>query len=345
VAEAETRARPTYRDVARLAGTSQATVSLVLNGRDSKLGISAATRQAVLDAARELGYTPDLGARRLRDARAGAAAPELTLAILRPAGTPVGLSGRVIEAAAGGLAEQAPTAQLVVEEYQPGHLDEHPGLRVAARFHGAILTSLTPADEAFLEAHDLPVPVVAFQRQLTRHACVDVDNVAGGLAVTRHLLRRGRRRIAAVGWASVPSRAVERRLEGLRMALAEAGLAGTERVEWVPELSEAGGAAGGAALLAAARPDAILALSDVIALGVLSAVHRTGRRVPEDVAVAGYDDLPFAPYLEPPLTTVRLPYEAMGRAAVSWLIGAVRGRAASRLAERYQPELVIRDST
>ncbi|HEX2185448.1 MAG TPA: substrate-binding domain-containing protein, partial [Chloroflexota bacterium] len=195
------------------------------------------------------------------------------------------------------------------------------------------------------EAHDLPVPVVAFQRQLSRHACVDVDNVAGGLAVTRHLLRRGRRRIAAVGWASVPSRAVERRLEGVRMALAEAGLAGTERVEWVPELSEAGGAAGGAALLAAGRPDAILALSDVLALGVLSAVHRAGRRVPEDVAVAGYDDLPFAPYLEPPLTTVRLPYEAMGRAAVSWLIGAVRGRAASRLAERYQPELVVREST
>src|SRR5581483_39627 len=175
-------------------------------------------------AARQLGYTPDLSARRLRHRESGAAAPEVTIAILRPAGTPLGLTAHLIEAATAGLAAHAPSSQLVIEEYRPGHLAEHAGLRVASRFHGAILTSLTPEDEAFLETAELPVPVVAFQRQLDRSAWVDVDNHMGGAAATRHLIERGRRRIAAVGWASIPSRAVQNRLAGYRRALAEAGL-------------------------------------------------------------------------------------------------------------------------
>ncbi|MBI3974158.1 MAG: substrate-binding domain-containing protein, partial [Chloroflexi bacterium] len=72
--------------------------------------------------------------------------------------------------------------------------------------------------------------------------------------------------------------------------------------------------------------------------------RRAGLRVPHDVAVVGYDDLPFAAFLEPPLTTVRLPYDAMGRAAVAWLVAAVRGRADTRLRGVYQPKLVIRES-
>ncbi len=349
-----TNGRPTYRDIARLAGTSQATVSLVLNNRDTKLGISLATRQAVLAAARQLGYTPDLSARRLRHRESGAAAPEITIAILRPAGTPLGLTAHLIEAATASLATHAPSSQLVIEEYQPGRLAGHSGLRVASRFHGAILTSLTPEDEAFLETAELPVPVVAFQRQLNRPAWVDVDNSMGGAAATRHLIERGRRRIAAVGWASIPSRAVQNRLAGYRRALEEAGLGATGTagkaadrgcVWWAPELSEAGGAAAGAALLAEWRPDAIFALSDVIAVGVLHAVRRAGLRVPEDVAVVGYDDLSFAPFLAPPLTTIRLPYEAMGRAAIAWLVAAVRGQAETPLRALYHPELVIRESS
>lgn len=336
--------RVTYRDIAERVNTSVATVSLVLTGRESRVGISAATRQAVLDAARSLSYTPVLSARRLRHHQSAAASPEITLAIVRSVGTPIRETARGIEAVAQGLAEHAPSSQLVIEEYQPSQLSEQPGLRIATRFHGAIVTSLTPADEAFLERSDLPVPVVAFQRRLTRHAYVDVDNVAGGLAVTRHLLARGRRRLAAVGWATASPGAMHRRLEGFRRALGEAGLAETAHVELAPELSEAGGAAGGAAALQKARPDGILALSDVLAVGVLHAIRRAGLRVPEDIAVVGYDEQPFAPYLAPPLTTVRLPYEAMALAAVDWLVQAIRGRADERLATVLDPELIVRES-
>lgn len=339
--------RPTHRDIARMAGTSQATVSLVLNNRDTTVGISASTRQAVLDAARHLGYVADLGARRLRNARAVAAAPELTLAILRPKGTPIGLAARLIEAVSAGLAEHAPSAQVVVEEFTPGRLAEHPGLAVASRFHGALLTSPTPDDEAFLDAFELPVPVVAFQRRPATQAWVDVDNVIGAGEATTHLLRQGRRRIAAMGWESIRSAAVEARLKGYRLALmSSAGGAPREIVMWAPDLSEHGGAVATEALLTQdTAVDAIVALSDVLAVGVLHALRRAGRRVPEDVAVTGYDDLSFAPYLAPPLTSVRLPYEAMGRAAAAWLVSAARGQAEAPLRRVFQPELIVREST
>ena len=345
--------RPTHRDIARLAATSQATVSLVLGNRDTKVGISAATRQAVLDAARQVGYVADLGARRLRDARAVAAAPELTLAILKPKRSPIGLTARLIEAVSAGLAEHAPTAQVVVEEFEPGRLAHHPGLAVASRFHGALLTSPTPEDVAFLESPDaalpgsagLSVPIVAFQRRPSHHSWVDVDNVAGAAAATRHLLDRGRTCIAAVAWASIRSAAVEARLDGYRQTLRAAGR-DPGPILWVPDLSEHGGARAGTALLACpAGIDGVVVLSDVLAVGLLHTLWRAGRRVPEDVAVVGYDDLSFAPYLTPPLTSVRLPYDAMGRAAAAWLVSAARGRAESPLRRVFQPELVVRESS
>lgn len=334
--------RPTHRDIAQRAGTSQATVSLVLNNRDTVVGISKDTRQAVLAAARELGYTADLGARRLRDRNGAAAIPEMTLAILRPIGVPLGLNVPLIDAATSALTPLSPTSQLVLEQYQPGRLMEHPGIVAVSRFHGAIITSMTPEDVAELDAAELPLPVVAFQRPLTRHACVDVDNYRGALAAVRHLIDRGRRRIALVGWSSVASRAVSERVRAYREALADAGL--PERIFWAESLSEAGAAAAATRMLEQEPPDAIFALSDVLAIGVRSALGRSGLRVPEDVALVGYDDLPFAQFMTPALTTVRLPYEEMGQAAISWLVEAVRGRTDSPLQRVYMPQLVVRES-
>ena len=142
----------------------------------------------------------------------------------------------------------------------------------------------------------------------------------------------------------MPSGALERRLAGYRQALRQADLAGEERIVRAASFSEAGGAEAAARLLSTHQPDAILALSDVVALGALSAVHRAGRRIPDDIAVLGYDDLPFAPFLEPALTTVRLPYASMGEDAIVWLAEAVRGRADGVLHRVYQPELVVRRS-
>ena len=337
--------RPTHRDIARLAGTSQATVSLVLNNRAALGRISSSTRDNVLDAARKLGYTVDLGARRLGHRNGAVTMPEITLAILRPVGTPLGWLARLLDVTSESLALLTRSSQLVLEDYHPGRLEEFPGLLVASRFHGAIITSPTPEDEAFLESRELPVPLVVFQRRLSLQSCVALDNVAGGKAATEYLIRRGRRAITAMAGASVPSSAAGHRLEGYRSAMAAASLGHEEHVAWAPSLDESGGYEAARALLLERRPDAIFAANDGLAMGAMSAVLGAGLRVPEDVAIVGYDDLPFARFLHPPLTTVRQPYDAMGHAAVAWLVDAIRNRADRLLQRVYQPELIVRSST
>ena len=340
--------RPTHRDVARLARTSQATVSLVLNNRASALRISEKTRDAVLAAARDLGYVPDLGARRLRHRLGTSTAPDLVLAVLRPASTRLGNATFVVEAAQAALAALpgGPTrSQLVLEEFLPGKLAEHPGVVGGARFHGAIVTGMTPEDERAFAAGPPSVPLVAFQRRAPARAYVDVDNVRGGALATRHLVERGRRRIAALGYARPPSRAQEDRLEGYRRTLAAAGLGAAAGV-WRAETADpAPAAAATDRLLREGRPDAIFVLSDVLAVGVLHALRAAGVGVPGEVAVVGYDDFPYAPFLDPPLSSVRLPYEAMGRAAVGWLTAAARAQAPGLLQDVYAPELIVRRSS
>jgi DNA-binding LacI/PurR family transcriptional regulator len=336
--------RPTHKDIARAAGTSQTTVSLVLGRRESGLKISASTREAVLRAARELGYVADLSARRLRGSGA-ATAPDLVLALLRPVGASVGPTLQLVDALDAALGALPGAPQLVLERYTPGRLAEQPGLVGGARFHGALVTGLSPDDEAALEELDLPVPLVAFQRAPRRHAFVDVDSVAGAAAAVRHLLARGRRRIAALTQASPPSRAQQARVSGFWQALREAGLEGAGRLLEVQERDPTQAVHLTAALLGDWQPDALVALSGPLVLGALRALHRAGRRVPEDVAVVSYEDLEYAAQLVPSLTCVRLPYGEMASAAAHWLADSARGQPVEPLRRVFTPELVVREST
>jgi LacI family transcriptional regulator len=98
-------------------------------------------------------------------------------------------------------------------------------------------------------------------------------------------------------------------------------------------------------LLTREQPDAIFALNDLMAVAATHAVTRAGLRVPEDVAVVGYDDMEYAAFHNPPLTSVRLPYRAMGEAAMQWLAEAIHGRAAAPLRRTFAPELIVRGSS
>jgi LacI family transcriptional regulator len=338
-------ARPTHKDIARLAGTSLATVSHVLNNRGAEQRISEKTREGVLEAARRLGYLPDLNARRLRHRLGASASPDLVLAVLRPAGSTLGLAAPIVDAVSASLRTLAGAPQLVLEEFEPGRIAEHPGLLAGSRFHGAIVTGLTPEDETFLEENDLLVPLVAFQRRVVGRAYVDVDNVAGGARATHHLLGLGRRRIAALTYAQPPSRAQQNRVEGYRRAIAALGHPAEVRVVVAASPDPSDGAAATKRLLAEWRPDAIFALIDSLALGALHVLDGAGVRVPHEVAVVGYDDTEYAPVAHPPLSSVRKPDAEMVAAAVEWLAAAARGAAGAPLQRVYDPTLIIRASS
>jgi LacI family transcriptional regulator len=176
----------------------------------------------------------------------------------------------------------------------------------------------------------------------TRVNYVDADNINGARQATRHLLRLGRTRIGLISGPQNMIAGVDR-LTGHSQALHERGLA----VE--PELVVSGGFSESGGYLAmqqmlASRPDAIFAASDAMAMGALRALREAGLRVPEDVALVGFDDLPFAARAEPPLTTVRQPTHRMGAMTVETLIELMEQPASSPYHLILPTELVVRAS-
>lgn len=331
----------TAMDVARRAGVSQTTVSLVLNGGAAQAGLSAATQARVRQAAAELGYTPNRAARNLRRQRTG------SITFISPdIGNPY-------------FAEVIVAAQAVAQ--QRGYLvdiiaagDEAEKLQAIDRLRGGvsdgvITTSPTQAIWDGLRALSARgVACVTLQDQGDDPAipavCIDLER--GGLTATRHLLGLGYRRIVHVsGRQSFPLRARER-VHGFRRALQEAGLPDGPDSVIEGANSMAGGAAAVEALLQrpGPRPEALFVFNDLMAVGVLHALRRHGLRVPEDMAVVGFDGIALGAFTTPALTTVEHPRAALGREAAGSLIRLMERDAAGVPSTLLPGHLVVRES-
>jgi DNA-binding LacI/PurR family transcriptional regulator len=334
--------RTTMRDVARRAGVSIKTVSNVVNGYAH---ISSATRDRVESAIAELGYRPNLTARGLRNGRTGIialAVPELNIPYFAE------LAWHVLAAAK----ERGWTVLI----------DQTEGLRererlVAAGFRDQVIDGLLFSPLA-LTAADLAeradgTPMVLLGERVDGPPVADhvvIDNLAAARAATAHLIAAGRRRVAAIGAQERASGATARiRLEGYRLALAEAGLPyDPELVAPAPRYHRANGAAGMSQLLRLPEPpDAVFCFNDPLALGAIRRLWDLGLRVPEDVAVVGFDDIEEGCFSVPTLTTIAPDKPELARKAVDLL--------ARRLAEPDDPSppeeiqvghrLVVREST
>ena len=332
---------PRIRDIARVVGVSPSTVSVVLNERDTVVRVSAETRRRVLATASDLGYVPNIAARRL----AQAAPDMLTLAILTPLDARLPLIGRVIRGVHAGLGPSVGNVELLVEVYRGGRLSESPFLQSRNRANGVVVTNSLPEDDEYLEG--IPraaVPFVVLQR-LSRHSHVNLDNKRTGREVIAYLHGLGHRHIGAIV-PDVPSIALADRLAGYLEGLDSCGLQGSR--EWIAraEFSNAGGYQAARQILAGQRrPTAVFVLTDAMAVGAIRAIRESGLRVPDDVAVVGHDDLEFAAYVDPPLTTVRVPIEEMAARAVQMLTDLVLHRARGPLQESFEGHLVVRRSS
>ena len=312
--------RPTSSDVATRAGVSRTTVSFVLNGRaDAK--IPEATRQRVLDAAAELGYVPHASARQLAGGRS-----------------------RTLR----GLASAARTAGLrvMVEALSPNDPESsYVSLVRGQHADGLILSGPRTDDPAFLELVRDGFPVV-LQGSLpdVPVSSVDVDNVAGARQAVDHLIGLGHRRIAMITNAPVVYTAAVQRAEGYREALAAAGIPYDAGLVDEGGFDAQSGQQAMAAILRRRSFDAVFVASDVVALGAIAALRESGRRIPDDVSVVGFDDIPLAAFFDPPLTTVRLPAFELGQAAGEALLRRIADPA---VADRtvLPTELVVRAST
>ncbi|WP_432561684.1 LacI family DNA-binding transcriptional regulator [Kineococcus sp. SYSU DK003] len=328
------------RDVAAKAGVSVRTVSNVVSGAGPVAPATRARVQQVLD---ELGYRPNLAARHLRGGRTGViglVVPELTSAYFAE------LAGLVVRTA-------ADRAWTVLVNESGGTVDgerrllEGSGSRM---IDGLVVSPWAlPPEELSEHAGRLPLVVLGERDPAGVADHVTVDNVAAAHAVTSHLIALGRRRIAAVGLQPhLSNGTAAQRLLGYRQALTDAGLPHEATLEVpVEALHRAQGAQAVQTLLAAPQPpDAVFCFSDGLALGAQRAALRSGRRVPEDLAVAGFDDIEDGRYATPSLTTVSPDKQQIAERALMCLADRIDRRSTAAAQRIVVPHrLVVREST
>lgn len=327
----------TIKEVARAAGVSVATVSRVLNASGP---VHADTARRVHDVVRRLRYVPHGGARSLITSRTH------TVGVVLP-----DLYGEFFSEVIRGLdaAARRHRYHLLVSSTH-ADADELAALLRAMRGRVDGLVLMSPdVDAEALAAHlpdGLPVVLLNCAAADGAAAAIAVDNHGGASAIVRHLVELGHRRIALLAGAERNLDAQERR-RGYRAALAAAGIALPPEYEVVGDFSEAGGHAAAARILALdPRPTAVFAANDAMAIGALSALRAAGMRVPEDIAVAGFDDIPLARYMDPPLSSVHVDIGALGELAFERLEAAVRDgrRGGPATVERFPTTVVVRGS-
>ena len=326
----------TIRDVARAAGVSIATASRALHKGHL---VAPETREGVQAAADRLHYSPHRGARSLITSRTQ------TIGVLLP-----DLYGEFFSEVIRGIDQTAQSAgyHCLLSSARHGGPTLEAALRsMRGRVDGLVLMS--PEFNGDLSKRALPngFPVVLLNcpPSDTLHDSLAVANYEGAHAMVRHLAGLGHKRIALIQGAEGNFDAAER-LRGYRAALKEAGLAFLPELVIPGDFSEAAGDAGARTLLRLEhRPTAIFAANDGMAIGALFALRDAGLRVPEDVAIGGFDDIPMARYVEPALTSVHVDISALGERAAARLFSALERPADRTFSRETLPTtLVVRRS-
>ncbi|HXG25463.1 MAG TPA: LacI family DNA-binding transcriptional regulator [Candidatus Binatia bacterium] len=325
--------------MAALAGVSTTTVSFVLNDR-AGAAISPETRRRVLEAAEQLGYHPHASARGL----AGGRSNTLGL-VLRQSPEQVAEDALLAETLRGLSAAARAARYRVLVEPLGARDGTYTDLIRSRGTDGLVVSGPRVDDEELgrLVADGAPV-VIQGSLPGVDIPSVDVDNVAAARAATSHLIELGHRSIACITNAPFHYAAARERRDGYRMALEAAGIPFDDTLVVEANFDAASGRRAMSRLLNRDDITAVFAASDVVAFGAMAAIREAGLRVPGDIAVVGFDDIPLAGYFDPPLTTVHLPAHDLGRAAGVALLDRINGRPVERRTV-LPTELVIRSST
>lgn len=324
---------PAMTDVARLAGVSHQTVSRVLNDHPN---VREQTRLRVRAAIAELGYRPNRAAQALVTGRSqliGIVAQNTTLY------GPASVLAAIEQAAAqAGFAVSVGSVGKLDRESIAGAVGRHLDQRVA----GLVVIAPTASADDAIEGMPAGVPLVTIDGDPERSAAiVTVDQAAGAGAVTRHLLDAGHRTVWHVSgpadWYDAANR-----IKGWRSTLAAAGVEVPPLI--AADWSAAAGYRSGQMLARMPEVTAVFAANDHLALGILRALHERGRRVPDDISVVGFDDVPEAAYFIPPLTTVRPDFDAVAQAGLDLLLAQIVDTDAGARQVVVAPTLVCRDS-
>jgi DNA-binding LacI/PurR family transcriptional regulator len=327
------RRPPAMTDVARAAGVSHQTVSRVLNAHPS---VRKQTRLRVIAAMNDLGYRPNRAARALATGRSqvlGVVALNSTL--YGPASLLAAFGQKADEA---GLAVAVATVRELDRESITNAVERHLDQRVA----GIVVIAPMESASAAIDGIDTDLPLVAIDGNPDSHTgLVTVDQARGASLATQCLLDAGH---ATVWHVSGPANWFDSRgrIDGWRETLIAAGadVPPVLPADWTP----ASGHAAGQMLARMPEVTAIFAANDHLALGIMAAMRERGRRIPDDVSIVGFDDIPEAAYFVPPLTTIRPNFDEVARASLDMLLEQIRTGRRSAQIRTIAPELIRRSS-
>jgi LacI family transcriptional regulator len=332
----------TLKDIARSVGVSVTTVSRALAGYDD---VAEETRQRVVAAAEELGYFPNITARRLQKRRTD------TLGFIMPTAGPR-FSDPFFSEFIAGIGNEAARHDydLLVSTHAPYSDEERQAYERAARggwVDGLILVRTREDDERIRLLCQSSFPFVAFGQSNCElnFPFVDEDSLAGMSLLVQHFADLGHRRI---GFIRPPNGLTfgRFRLQAYQRTMAANGLP-VDQV-WITEgdMTQQGGAEAAERLLALEpRPTAIIAGNDLMAIGALNRIQQAGLQVGQDIAVGGFDDIPLAAYANPPLTTVHQPIYDIARKTCAMLIDIINGRPLDQSHILLTPTLIVRASS
>ena len=334
--------RVTSQDVADLAGVSRTTVSLVLNDVEG-INISPETRQKVRDAAEKLGYVPNATAQALATRRAKAIGLVMTRSPHHIA------SDTFLPQILGGLLDvvKQHKLRLLIESVEAEHQDRvYLELARAKHIDGMILLTPRINDTALKRLEEVDVSTVVMGKLTDSNLySVDVDNYLAARKAVDYLLSLGHTQIACISNAPASYSAAPERVLGYKDALMATGIIPDDGLIQYADFDPQSGFVCMRTLLASGKEfTAVFVASDNVAMGVKSALREAGKRIPDDISIMGFDDIPWAQYSDPPLTTIRLPAQELANRACLLLLDLMKGSEPEERNLVLETELVVRQS-
>ena len=333
--------RVTSQDVADLAGVSRTTVSFVLNNVKG-MNISSETRQKVLEAAESLSYIPDASAQALASRRTKAIGLVMTRSPHHIA------TDAFLPQIVGGLMDvvKERKLRLLFESVDVEHQDRaYLELARAKHIDGMILLTPRIDDAGLKKLEQVDIPTVLMGEIAgTNLFSVDVDNRLAAQNAVEYLVKLGHTKIACITNAPQNFTSSFDRILGYKDALLSAGITFDDRLIRYGDFDPQSGYKQMKSLLAGRLFTAVFVASDNVAIGAKAALREAGLRVPEDISMIGFDDIPWAQFSDPPLTTIRLPAQKLARTACVVLMDLVQGKDPPTRKQILDTELVIRKS-
>ena len=337
------RKRVTSKDVAEKVGVSRTTVSLVLNNVQG-IQISSETRQKVIDAANELGYVPDAMAQALASRRTKAIGLVLTRTqhhIATDAFLPKIISGLLSTAKKNSI-------RILIDWVETEHQESaYFELARAKRIDGMIISTPRLNDKALKTLENVDIPTVMMGSiKGSQLPFVDIDNIKAAEKATSYLIDLGHREIACITNASPEYTAAPERVDGFKIAMSKKSIPVKEELIRYADFDPESGYECMKSLLQTGETfTAAFVASDNVAIGAKSAVREAGLRVPDDISLIGFDDIPWAKYSDPPLTTVQLPAESLAQSACTLLLDLINNKDSDKQNQIIlDTELIVRKS-